>query len=78
MVGGTGWYRKTFRVPAAMRGKKLHILFDGVYKRADVWFNGRTFTLAIMFMDGALSGFDLTPALNDTGLNVLAVRAKVL
>ncbi|HUP13635.1 MAG TPA: beta galactosidase jelly roll domain-containing protein, partial [Niastella sp.] len=39
-TGGTGWYRKTFAVPAAQKGKRIHIQFDGVYMNADVWING--------------------------------------
>ena len=54
-VGGTGWYRKTFRLPdgepsgtaaggslGEMLGRKsLRLRFDGVYNQAEVWVNGR-------------------------------------
>src|SRR5438045_7817804 len=36
-VGGTGWYRKTFLIPAYEKGKRIHIRFDGVYMNADCW-----------------------------------------
>ncbi|MBR3413653.1 MAG: DUF4982 domain-containing protein [Prevotella sp.] len=46
-VGGTGWYRKTFRLPTngsvdeAIRQKTFRLRFDGVYNQAEVWVNGR-------------------------------------
>lgn len=39
-TGGTGWYRKTFRLSSKEKNKKIIILFDGVYMNADVWING--------------------------------------
>ena len=39
-TGGTGWYRKTFTVPADQKDKGLCIQFDGVYMNANVWLNG--------------------------------------
>ncbi|MBS1709493.1 MAG: DUF4982 domain-containing protein [Armatimonadetes bacterium] len=40
-VGGFGWYRKTFRAPAAWLGRRVEVRFDGVYMRSKVWLNGR-------------------------------------
>ncbi|HWV68156.1 sugar-binding domain-containing protein, partial [Chitinophaga sp.] len=40
-TGGTGWYRKTFIPPAAFRGKRVQLQFDGVYMNAEVWLNGK-------------------------------------
>lgn len=45
-VGGTGWYRKTFRLPGAsvdeaIRQKLFRLRFDGVYNQAEVWVNGK-------------------------------------
>ncbi|MGA2327582.1 MAG: sugar-binding domain-containing protein [Bryobacteraceae bacterium] len=37
---GIGWYQKTLRLPVAMRGRKLSIRFDGVYRDSTVWING--------------------------------------
>ena len=37
MQGGLGWYRKTFAVPAAWRGRRISLEFDGVYHRATVF-----------------------------------------
>lgn len=39
LPGGIGWYRKTFTLPAADKGKLLFIDFDGVYKNSEVWIN---------------------------------------
>ncbi|MBP2479593.1 beta-galactosidase [Crossiella equi] len=40
LPGGLGWYRKTFRLPKAMAGKKLSLEFDGVYMDSEVHLNG--------------------------------------
>jgi beta-galactosidase len=40
LPGGIGWYRKTFTVPLASKGKQVYIDFDGVYQHSDVWVNG--------------------------------------
>ena len=39
-VGGSGWYRKTFSIPANQKNKRVHIQFDGVYMNAEFWLNG--------------------------------------
>ncbi len=39
LAGGVGWYRGTFSLPEACRGKKVWIVFDGVYNNAQVWAN---------------------------------------
>ena len=45
-VNGSGWYRKTFRLPGnsvdeAIRQRVFHLRFDGVYNQAEVWVNGK-------------------------------------
>lgn len=40
LPGGIGWYRKTFTVPLAAKGKLLFVEFDGVYRNSEVWING--------------------------------------
>jgi len=40
LPGGLGWYRKTFTMPAAAKGKLIFIEFDGVYRNSEVWING--------------------------------------
>jgi beta-galactosidase len=37
---GTGWYRKSFRLPKGARGREVWLEFDGVYMNSDVWING--------------------------------------
>ena len=37
--GGTGWYRKTFTLPASS-GQKVLVQFDGVYMNSTVYLNG--------------------------------------
>ena len=39
-TGGTGWYRKSFKIPKDLNGKQFIIMFEGVYMNADVWLNG--------------------------------------
>lgn len=40
LPGGTGWYRKTFTMPADAAGKSILLNFDGVYMEAYVYVNG--------------------------------------
>ena len=37
---GIGWYRKDFKLPDNVQGKRVFIEFDGVYMNSDVWING--------------------------------------
>lgn len=39
LSGGIGWYRKTFNLPETFKGKKVWIIFDGIYKNSQVWCN---------------------------------------
>ena len=69
---GIGWYRRTFTAPAAWKGKRVGVEFEGVYMNATVYVNGHNLGLHpygyTTFMH------DLTPHLNFGGPNVLAVR----
>jgi beta-galactosidase len=72
LPGGIGWYRKTFRLPAGQQDRKVFIEFDGVYMNSEVWINGH-------YLGKRPYGFigfeyDLTPQLDFTGDNVIAVR----
>jgi len=40
LVGGLGWYKKTFTVAAADSTKVTSIVFDGVYCNSEVYING--------------------------------------
>ena len=70
--GGTGWYRKTFTAPKEWKGKRVSVEFDGVYKDATVYLNGNK--LGTHPYGYTSFSFDLTPGLNFSGSNVLAVR----
>jgi len=69
---GIGWYRKTFTAPASWKGKRVSVEFDGVYRDATVYLNGRK--LGIHPYGYTAFTFDLTSNLNFSGANVLAVR----
>ncbi len=70
--GGVGWYRKTFSAPAEWRGKRVSVEFDGVYKDATVYLNGKK--LGTHPYGYTSFAFDLTSGLNFSAQNVLAVR----
>jgi len=70
--GGIGWYRRTFHVPANWKGKRVSVEFDGVYRDATVYLNGHK--LGTHAYGYTAFAFDLTPDLNYTDVNVLAVR----
>ena len=72
--GGTGWYRKTFTLPASSSGQKVFIQFDGVYMDSTVYLNGTQ----VGARPYGFSSFecDLTAAAKFGGSNVLAVRVN--
>lgn len=72
VVGGTGWYRKRFRLPS-LGDRRVEVRFDGVYMDADVWLNGRL--LGHQPYGYSSFALDLTPYAVE-GDNVLAVRVK--
>jgi beta-galactosidase len=37
---GIGWYRRTFKLDAADKGKFLELQFDGIATHCTIWFNG--------------------------------------
>ena len=72
LPGGIGWYRKTFTVPAASKGKLVNIDFDGVYQKSTVWINGHQLGFR---PNGYISfRYELTPYLNFGGKNIIAVK----
>ena len=72
LPGGVGWYRKSFEVAAADKGKLFYIDFDGVYMNAKVWINGQL--LGQRPYGYSSFRFDLTPHLKFGVRNVVAVR----
>jgi beta-galactosidase len=69
---GIGWYRRTFEAPAAWKGKRVSIEFEGVYMNARVYVNGHELGLHPYGYTTFL--YDLTPHLKLGATNVLAVR----
>jgi beta-galactosidase len=41
LPGGLGWYRKHFTLPRSLAGQRISIEFDGVYRNANVYLNGK-------------------------------------
>ena len=73
---GTGWYRKEFRLPDSLQGKRVFVEFDGVYMDSDVWLNG--VHLGNRPYGYSSFQYELTPHLKFGGeRNLLAVRARV-
>jgi beta-galactosidase len=73
-TGGTGWYRKTFKVAPTDKGKKIQVQFDGVYMNADVWINGYHLGNHPYGYTGFV--FDITDQVKFEGTNVIAVEVK--
>ncbi|MFC2123659.1 glycoside hydrolase family 2 TIM barrel-domain containing protein [Bacteroidota bacterium] len=73
VIGGTGWYRKHFKLDPLEEGKIVKIYFDGVYNQSDVWVNGQH---AGFHAYGYTPFFyDITEFLNPAGQeNVIAVK----
>lgn len=69
---GIGYYRKSFTMDDAWRGKRVLVTFDGVMCNSEVWINGQSLGLRPSGYVGFT--YDLTPYLTD-GNNVMVVRA---
>lgn len=66
------WYRTAFKVPSVHKeGQKLWLNFEGVNRKADVYFNGTYLGKLDGFMDRGK--FDITGLADKTKENVLAV-----
>jgi beta-galactosidase len=73
-TGGTGWYRKTFKLPVNEKDKIYILQFDGVYMNADVWVNG--LHLGNHPYGYTSFWYDITKQLNGNGSNTIAVEVK--
>jgi beta-galactosidase len=67
-----GWYRRVIPLPAADAGKRISIEFDGIFRRAEVFFNG--FYLGTNLSGYAPFSFDVTDFANPGEKNILTVR----
>ncbi len=75
VIGGTGWYRKSFVLDKADEGKTVIINFDGIYMESEVWVNGLK---AGIHKNGYTPfWFDITALLNPSGkVDVIAVKVE--
>ncbi len=73
-TGGTGWYRKSFFVPSALKGKTFIIHFEGIYMNSDVWFNGHYLSNHPYGYTSFL--YDLSGLVRPGKTNILAVKVK--
>ncbi|MDE6341309.1 MAG: glycoside hydrolase family 2, partial [Muribaculaceae bacterium] len=71
LPGGTGWYSKTFTLPASDAGKQVYIDFDGAYMNSTVSINGHV--LGTRPYGYASFSYDLTPWLRK-GENLIEVK----
>lgn len=70
---GIGWYRRTFKLDAADRGKNIELQFDGVATHCTVYFNGSV--VAHNFCGYTSFQIDVTPmARYGNDENTIAVR----
>ena len=76
VVGGIGWYRKSFDTPAMPKGGRAILLFDGVYRNAELWINGKV--VGKHAYGYTAFYFDVTDFLNEHGANVIAVKVSNL
>ncbi|WNI16248.1 glycoside hydrolase family 2 TIM barrel-domain containing protein [Actinacidiphila sp. ITFR-21] len=76
LPGGLGWYRRSFALPAAVKGSRISVEFDGVYMDSYVYCNG---TLVGNHPYGYTGfAFDLSDLLHTDGrtANVIAVQVR--
>ena len=68
-----GWYRKVINIPESDLGKHLQLRFDGIFRNAQVWFNG--FYMGTEPSGYATQVYDITEYVNYGGENLVCVRA---
>ncbi len=70
---GVGWYRKTFTVPEAEKGRQVAIEFEGIREHGEVFINGHSLGERPYGYTSVI--YDLTPYVSFGGKsNILAVR----
>ncbi|MEO6876963.1 MAG: sugar-binding domain-containing protein, partial [Gemmatimonadaceae bacterium] len=69
------WYRTTFALPKAMKGKRIRLNFDGINYRANIWLNGKRVADSSQ-VAGTYRRYelDVTSVVKAAGTNVLAVE----
>ena len=68
-----GWYRKIVNIPSEDLGKHITLHFDGIFRNAQVWFNG--FWMGVEPSGYATQVYDVTEYVNYGGENLICVRA---
>jgi beta-galactosidase len=70
----TGGYRRHLQIPTSFRGRRIKLLFEGVYSGAEVWLNGKR----VGSHEGGFSPFelDVTVAAHIGEDNLLAVLVR--
>ena len=68
-----GWYRKTLTIGRDDLGKRLMLRFDGIFRNAQVWFNG--FYMGTEPSGYATQVYDITPYVKYGDENLICVRA---
>ena len=68
-----GWYRKMLTIPSDDQGKRLMLRFDGIFRSAQVWFNG--FYMGTEPSGYATQVYDITPYVKYGEQNLICVRA---
>ena len=68
-----GWYRKMINIPSEDLGKHIALQFDGIFRNAQVWFNG--FWMGVEPSGYASQVYDVTEYVNYGGENLICVRA---
>jgi beta-galactosidase len=72
LAAGTGFYRRSFRVPGAWAGQRIMLRFDGVLYGFDAWVNGAPVGAWASGYNAVT--FDVTDHVKPGSDNVLAVR----
>lgn len=72
--GGTGWYRKHFKINNSEKGRRYYIQFDGVYMNADVWINEHH--LGNSYYGYSTFGYDISDFVKSDEDNIIAVQVK--
>ena len=69
------WYRSEFRLPAALKGKRIWLNFDSINYRANIWLNGRQVAASSEAVGMyRMFEFDVTSMAVAGAANILAVE----
>ncbi len=70
----SGWYRKSFSIPAIWQQKNIRILFEGLKENSEVFINGKV--LVFNYEENPAVSFDLTKYLLFEKENLIAVNVN--